>query len=201
MRLRRYGARMEALEHAEHGAEPQAHRPLLAAPAWRIRARRRCRDEPRRRLRARSAEEQGRGDAAGHRRIGRIGEVGEVALEHFVVGAPQRHSPHWVVGSRARSRVGGKRVVIGEKAGRSGPSATRAAPVSVAKSTISSGSSSAARVSASASTSRPSARYCRFRRTGPCASERCRRADKRRRYRIFDRRDQQMKADRKPRRR
>ena len=78
--------------------------------------------------------------AAGHRRLRRIGEVGDVALQIVVIGIPQAacatagRRPR-ARRSRARRRV---RRRLAKVAGRSGPSATRAAPVRVAKSTISS---------------------------------------------------------------
>ena len=73
--------------------------------------------------------------------VRRVGEIGDVALQHLVVGHPTAACA--TAGPRRRARparcAAARSSRLANNAGRSGPSATRAAPVRVAKSTISSG--------------------------------------------------------------
>ena len=146
---RRSACRVALCEHGERGAQARARRRPWAGPAWpSARQAKVSRCAQAMSFGDEALQEQGRGDAAGHRRAGGIGEVGDVALEHLVIAVPQRHPPQRVLDRRsaAASMLGGKSSRLANSAGRSGPSAIRAAPVRVAKSTISSGLSSAARV-------------------------------------------------------
>ena len=135
----------------------RARRRPLAAPAWRGRATHMCRGGPSASLSGtKRLQEHRGGDRCRPSARRRIGEIGDVALEHFVIGIPQRHPPHRVPDAPAAvSMSAASSSSFENNAGSSGPSAIRAAPVRVAKSTISSGSSSAALASASASTRRP----------------------------------------------
>jgi nickel/cobalt transporter (NicO) family protein len=80
------------------------------------------------------------GHRTGMRRFRDVVDVGNLAVDHLAVRAPQRHAPHRVfLGRRGREQPEASASSLQNNAASSGPSATRAAPVRVAMSTSNSG--------------------------------------------------------------
>ena len=122
-------------------------------------------------LRARSGEEQRGGDRSRPSAIRRIGEIGNVAIQHLVIAVPQRHPPDRVGRPPCRGiELLGKLVVIGEQGREVGPERDprRAGQGGEVEDQLGLVSRRPwrARRRGSAGLRR---RYCRSRRSGPCA--------------------------------